>query len=135
MNMLQVRSKRAAVCGFRILLFSGLTLLLGSCQSDWFGEEAEKKPEPKKEEKKEKTQEEKDRERFAFLQKEKENYKKQPKSAPETLEQELLKEENPPEEITKQPPDLTVVLLAVPRLEMRRVPLSLTVTLFAVPSE
>ncbi|MBQ6597980.1 MAG: hypothetical protein IJH79_10555 [Lentisphaeria bacterium] len=103
MNMLQVRSKRAAVCGFRFLLLSGLTLLLGSCQSDWFGGEAEKKKEePKNEVKKEKTQEEKDRERFAFLQKEKENYKKQPKSAPETLEQELLKEENPPEEITKQ---------------------------------
>ena len=40
MNMLQVRSKRTAVCGFRILLLSGLTLLLGSCQIDWFGDEA-----------------------------------------------------------------------------------------------
>lgn len=103
MNMLQVGSKRAAVCGFRILLLSGLTLLLGSCQSDWFGEEAEKKKEePGKEGKKEKTPEEKDRERFAFLQKEKENYKKQPGTAPETLEQELLKEEKPPEKNAKQ---------------------------------
>jgi len=92
--------------GFRVLLLSGLTLLLGSCQ--WLGldDETEKnaKTEKKEEkkEKKEKTREEKDKERFAFLQEEKTKYKDQPKESAETIDQELVTEEKSSAEKAQQ---------------------------------
>ncbi|MBQ9338314.1 MAG: hypothetical protein IJS14_13570 [Lentisphaeria bacterium] len=100
----QTKLTSAVRVSCRALLLSGLTFLLGSCQ--WLDpdEESEKEPDKvtKKEEKKEKTKEEKDKERFAFLQDEKAKYKEQPKESPETIDQELVKEENAPAEIAKQ---------------------------------
>ena len=93
----QTKLTSAVRTGGRVLLLSGLTLLLGSCQ--WLGLDDENedpaKKEEKAEEKKEKTQEEKDKERFAFLQEEKAKYKDLPGTAsPETIKQELVSTEN-----------------------------------------
>lgn len=102
MKMFNKPSGKTVCGGVRVVLLAGLTLLLGSCQS-WLDEEQPKKKESKKEEKKEKTREEKDKERFAFLQEEKAKNKTRPKTAPEeTIEQELVKEENAPEEIVQK---------------------------------
>ena len=102
MKMFNQPSGKAVRGGVRIMLLAGLTLL-GACQSWFDDEEPSKKKDSKKEEKKEKTREEKDKERFAFLQEEKAKYKTRPKSAAgETLEQELVKEENTPEEIVQK---------------------------------
>ncbi len=104
MKRFNKQTEKAAGCIVRSVLLAGLTLLLGSCQG-WLDDEPPKEEKTKKEEPKEKTQEEKDRERFAFLQDEKAKYKKTEKQAPETIDQELVKEENAPKEIIQERAD------------------------------
>ena len=104
-NLTALTAREVRSRGFRVLLLSGLVLLLGSCQ--WLGledenEKKDKKTVEKKEEKKEKTQEEKDKERFAFLQEEKKKYKDHPKETPETIDQELVTEEKSSTEKAQQ---------------------------------
>ena len=101
MKRFNKQTEKMAGAIVRSVLLAGLTLMLGSCLS-WLDDEPSKEEKPKKEVPKEKTQEEKDRDRFAFLQEEKEKYKKTEKQAPETIEQELVKEENAPEEIIQK---------------------------------
>ena len=88
----------------RIALFSGLTLLLGSCQSDFWNlnDSDNGKNSSEKAPAKEKSQEEKDKERFAFLQEEKAKYKTRPRETGETIEQELVTEEKAPAAILQK---------------------------------
>ena len=91
-------------CGWiRAVLLSGLGLLLGSCQSDfWNGNGRDNGKPSSAEEKKEKSREEKDKERFAFLQDEKAKYKARPANMTETIEQELVTEEKAPAEALRK---------------------------------
>lgn len=77
----------------RAALLSVLTLLLGSCQSDFWNGNVSEEPASQSEVKKEKTPEELDKERFAFLQEEQKRAPKQVESA-ETLEQEQVNAES-----------------------------------------
>ncbi len=77
----------------RAALLSVLTLLLGSCQSDFWNGNVSEEPASQSEVKKEKTPEELDKERFAFLQEEQKRTPKQVESA-ETLEQEQVNAES-----------------------------------------
>lgn len=77
----------------RAVLLSVLTLLLGSCQSDFWNGNVSEEPASQSEVKKEKTPEELDKERFAFLQEEQKRAPKQVESA-ETLEQEQVNAES-----------------------------------------
>ena len=104
MKNLMAKTEKFLNGTLRLLLFAGLTLLLGSCQSSfWTGEDSEEKADSKKAEK-EKTQEEKDRERFAFLQEEKARNKARARAGdrPETIEQELVTEEKAPADIVRK---------------------------------
>ena len=77
----------------RAALLSVLTLLLGSCQSDFWNGNVSEEPASQSEVKKEKTPEELDKERFAFVQEEQKRAPKQVESA-ETLEQEQVNAES-----------------------------------------
>lgn len=77
----------------RAALLSVLTLLLGSCQSDFWNGNVSEEPASQSEVKKEKTPDELDKERFAFLQEEQKRAPKQVESA-ETLEQEQVNAES-----------------------------------------
>lgn len=91
MNSMRDLKTSGKIC--RTALLSVLTLLLGSCQSDFWNGNVSEDPENPAKVKKEKTPEELDKERFAFLQEEQKRAPKQTEAA-ETQEQEQVNAEN-----------------------------------------